>query len=180
MLVWGDHFGAADVAEQLAFTGHRVTVITPHAEFASWMEPCHRDIMFKRFAGGNGEGLKGRSFAHPVTVIPHTSVLEIQQDGTVVLLDSQFRKSTVHADTVVLADVQPNDDLYVPLLEAGTKVVKIGDARQVRNLRGAITDGANVALCIEADAVLNANLQLVSNLPSEITAGHPLHVHEVT
>ncbi len=178
VLVWGDHFGAADVAEQLAFTGHRVTIVTPHAEFASWMEPCHRDIMMKRFAGGNGEGLKGRPFPHPVTVISRTSVLEIVPDGSVVLLDSQFQRSTVRADTVVLADVEPNDNLYAALLEAGSKVVKIGDARQVRNFRGAITDGANVALSIEADAVLNANLQLVAHLPSEISAGHALHANE--
>ena len=55
-------------------------------------------------------------------------------------------------------------------LAAGLKVAKIGDAVRVRNVRGAVTDGANVALAIEADAVLNANQKLVSNLPSEVAA----------
>jgi 2,4-dienoyl-CoA reductase-like NADH-dependent reductase (Old Yellow Enzyme family)/thioredoxin reductase len=171
VLIWGDHFGAADTAEYLAFTGHRVTVVTPHKEFATWMEPCHRDIMLKRFAGANGEGLKGRTFAQPVQIIPESSLLEIS-DGSVTLLNSTFERSVLPIDTVVLADVESNDVLYEDLLEAGAKVVQIGDARQVRNLRGAVQDGANVALSIEADSVLNANLQLVADLPPEITAEH--------
>ena len=74
VLVWGDHFGAADAAEKLAAEGKQVYVVTENREFAPWMEPCHRDVMIKRFAGGNGEGLKGKPFAHPVTVIPNTTV----------------------------------------------------------------------------------------------------------
>jgi hypothetical protein len=47
-------------------------------------------------------------------------------------------------------------------------VVKIGDAKQVRNVRGAVTDGANVALAIEKGATLNANNELLSNLPTGV------------
>ncbi len=174
VVVWGDHFGAADVAEQLGFSGHHVTVVTPHSEFAAWMEPCHRDIMQKRFDGGNGEGLKGRSFAQPVTIYSQSSIMEVTDRNSVILVNAQFERREIEADTIVLGDVEPQDELYELLLEAGVKVVKIGDAQKVRNLRSAITDGANVALSIEADAVLNANLRLVANLPSEVAVEYPV------
>ena len=31
-----------------------------------------------------------------------------------------------------------------------------------------MTDGANLALAIEKNAILNANMELISNLPSDI------------
>jgi len=45
-------FGAADTVEKLGFEGKKVFVVTENREFASWMEPCHRDVMMNRFAGG--------------------------------------------------------------------------------------------------------------------------------
>jgi NADPH-dependent glutamate synthase beta subunit-like oxidoreductase len=170
VLIWGDHFGAADTAERLGHAGRKVTIVTANRDFALWLEPCHRDVMFKRFRGGNGEGLKGKTYLHPVTIIPDSTVTEIRANGEVVLLDNQFNRSTVKADTLVLANVEPNDALYAELLEAGLKVVKLGDAQQVRNLRGAVTDGANAALVIEKNAVLNANLALISDLPTDVEA----------
>ncbi|MCR4413182.1 MAG: FAD-dependent oxidoreductase, partial [Thermoguttaceae bacterium] len=139
VVVWGDHFGAADVAEKLAADGREVFVVTENREFAAWMEPCHRDVMLKRFAGGNGEGLKGPPFAHRVTVIPNTTVTEIRP-GSVTLLDHRFRKTTLAADSVVLAKVEPDDGLVRALLDAGLRAVAIGDCRQVRNLRAAVTE----------------------------------------
>ncbi|MHB8900524.1 MAG: hypothetical protein ACYC6Y_17365 [Thermoguttaceae bacterium] len=64
------------------------------------MEPCHRDVLIKRFAGGNGEGLKGKPFVHPVTVLPNTTVTEIRPGNEVVLLDRMRRP---------LAVTNPND-----------------------------------------------------------------------
>jgi len=170
VLIWGDHFGAADTAERLGHAGKKATIVTANREFALWLEPCHRDVMFKRFRGGNGEGLKGKTYLHPVTIIPNSTVMEIRADGDVVLMDNLFNRSTVKADTVVLANVEPDDALYAELLEAGLKVVKIGDAQQVRNLRGAVTDGANAALVVEKNAALNANLALISDLPTDVEA----------
>ncbi|MHC4742731.1 MAG: oxidoreductase [Planctomycetota bacterium] len=168
VLVWGDHFGAADAAEMLGLAGRKVTIVTESPDFAQWMEPVHRDVMMKRFAGGNGEGLKSKTYKNPVTIIPNSSVLEIGEGGAIVLIDNTFERSKVKVDTVVLAKVVPNDGPYDRLLEAGLAVVKIGDSKQVRNVRGAVTDGANVALTIEKGATLNANLELISNLPSGI------------
>ncbi|MCX7730727.1 MAG: FAD-dependent oxidoreductase, partial [Candidatus Caldatribacterium sp.] len=168
VLIWGDHFGAADTAEKLGFEGKKVYIVTENREFASWMEPIHRDVMMKRFAGGNGEALTLRPYRYPVTLLTQTTVLEIRKDGEVVLQDSEFRKKVVKVDNVVLAKVVPNDALYEALLEAGITVTKIGDAREVRNLRGAVTDGANIGLLLEEDVMLNGNLALVASLPTEV------------
>jgi NADPH-dependent glutamate synthase beta subunit-like oxidoreductase len=56
VLIWGDHFGAADSAEMLGCAGKKATIVTENRDFAEWMEPCHRDVMLNRFACGNGEG----------------------------------------------------------------------------------------------------------------------------
>jgi hypothetical protein len=95
-------------------------------------------------------------------------VLEIKKDGTVIIVSNTFEQSEVKTDTLVLARVEPNDYIYDSLLEAGLAVVKIGDSKNVRNVRGAVTDGANVALTIEQGSRLNANNELISNLPTGI------------
>ena len=168
VLIWGDHFGAADAAEKLAIDGHKVTIVTENASFAAWMEPCHKDVMMKRFAGSNGEGLKGRTFAHPVTVLPSTTVLEIAASGQVTLMDSAFRKTTLSVTDVVLANVVPVNDLAEQLLDAGKPVTVIGDAKAVRNLRAAVTEGANAGLTLDEGLQMNANRTIISKLPTEV------------
>ena len=168
VLIWGDHFGAADAVEMLGSGGAKITIITENSGFAEWMEPVHRDVMIKRFSCGNGEGLKSKKYAHPVNIIPSSSVLEIKKDGTVVIVNSEFEQSAIKVDTVVLAGVEPDDSVYESFLEVGLNVVRIGDAKKVRNVRGAVTDGANAALVIEEGVMLNANNELISNLPTGI------------
>jgi len=141
-------------------------VVTEAAEFAQWMEPCHRDVMLKRFAGGNGEGLKGKTFEQPVTVIANSTVVAIEDNGDVTLMDHRFGKSTLAVDNVVLAAVEPNDGLYAELLEAGVTAMKIGDLLRVRNLRAAVTEGANAGLTLDEDLRLNANRAMISKLPT--------------
>jgi 2,4-dienoyl-CoA reductase-like NADH-dependent reductase (Old Yellow Enzyme family)/thioredoxin reductase len=168
VLIWGDHFGAADTAEKLGCAGKKITIVTENRDFAEWMEPCHRDVMLKRFACGNGEGLKSKIYKYPVRIIPDSSVLEIKKGGKIIIVSSTFERSEVKVDTVVVAKVEPNDGIYEGLLKAGLTVVRIGDAKKVRNVRGAVTDGANVALTIEEGVMLNANNELISNLPTGI------------
>ena len=168
VLVWGDYYGAADAVERLALEGKQVYVVTPNKEFAPWMEPCHKDVMVKRFAGGNGEALTGKTFAHPVKVIPNSSVLEIKEDGEVILVDGAFERSVLKVDNVVLADVVADDALYQKYAAAGLTVAKIGDVKKVRNLRGAVTDGANLGLALDKDLRLNANLAVIADLPTDI------------
>jgi thioredoxin reductase len=169
ILVWGDHFGAADSVERLGYDGKKVYIVTEHKEFGEWMEPCHRDVMLKRLAGGNGEALRLKTFAHPVTVIDNSSVLEIKENGEVIIVDNEFKRSTLKVDNVVLANVESNDARYQELLDVGLSVAKIGDAKKVRNLRSAVTEGANMGLTIEEGLKVNANAALISNLPTGIT-----------
>jgi len=168
VLIWGDHFGAADAAEKLAGEGKKVYVVTESRECAAWMEPCHKDVMLKRFAGSNGEGLTGKTFDEPVTVITNSTVVEIKPDGEVTLMDNAFQKSTLKVQNVVLASVEPDGSFYEQLLEAGIMAIKIGDASRVRNLRAAVTEGANAGLTLDEGLRLNANRALISKLPTEV------------
>jgi hypothetical protein len=168
VLVWGDYYGAADAVEKLAYEGKQVYAVTRNKEYAPWMEPCHKDVMQKRFAGGNGEALGGKTFAHPVKVIPNSSVLEIKDNGEVIIVDSAFERSVLKVDNVVLADVVADDALYQKYAAAGLTVVKVGDVKKVRNLRGAVTDGANLGLTLDKDLQLNANQAVIADLPTEI------------
>lgn len=168
VLIWGDHFGAADTAEKLGTAGKKVYIVTENPEFASWMEPCHKDVMDKRFIGGQGEALTSKTFKHPVIIIPDSSVLEIGKDGEVVLLNGKFERSSIKVDNVVLACVQANDALYETYRKAGLVVTKLGDARKVTNLRGAVTDGANFGLTVDESLQINANAEIIANLPTGI------------
>jgi NADPH-dependent 2,4-dienoyl-CoA reductase/sulfur reductase-like enzyme len=167
VLIWGDYYAAVDAAEKLGTSGKKIIIVTRNREFGSWVEPCHRDIMVKRFRGEQGEGLSSKTFEHPVTIIPSSSVLSIGKDGEVVLIDGKFERSTVKVDNLILADVEKNDDLYQEYRKAGLVVSKIGDAKQVRNLRGAVTDGANVGLALNGDLRLNANGEIIAELPTD-------------
>jgi 2,4-dienoyl-CoA reductase-like NADH-dependent reductase (Old Yellow Enzyme family)/thioredoxin reductase len=168
VLIWGDHYGAADAAEKLASDGKKVYVLTENHDFAAWMEPCHKDVMLKRFAGSNGEGLTSKTYDQPVTVITNSTVTEIKPDGEVTLMDAAFRKSTLQVDNVVLASVEPDAGPYEALIEAGITAMKIGDASQVRNLRAAVTEGANAGLTLDEGVRLNANRAIISRLPTEV------------
>jgi len=168
VLIWGDHFGAADAAEKLAGDGRKVYVVTENRDFAEWMEPCHKDVMMKRFACGNGEGLTDEAFKQPVTVIANSTVVEIKANGEVTLMDNEFRKSSLKVDHVVLANVEPGEGPFEPLLEAGLPVTKIGDAQRVRNLRAAVTEGANAGLTLDEGLTMNGNRTMISKLPTEV------------
>ena len=168
VLIWGDHYGAVDSAEKLGMEGRKVIIVTEHKEFGLWVEPCHKDVMMKRFRGGQGEGLTSKTFDHPVTIIADSTIQEIRKDGVVVLINGRFERSTIKVDSVVLATVTADDGLYQSYRAAGLLVTRIGDAKKVRNLRGAVTDGANIGLTLDTGLQSNANGALISNLPTEM------------
>jgi hypothetical protein len=132
------------------------------------MEPCHKDVMMKRFAGSNGEGLTSRTAEHPVVVIPNTTVVEIAEGVQVTVIDNAFHKSTITVTDVVLANVIPTDNLGDELRAAGIPTAVIGDAQKVRNLRSAVTEGANAGLTLDEGLQMNANRAMVSKLPTEV------------
>ena len=67
----------------------------------------------------------------------------------------------------VLAKLEPDASLYEQVLANGLRAVRIGDCKQVRNLRTAVTEGANAGLTLDADLMLNANAALIARLPTE-------------
>ena len=156
VLVWGNHYAATDTTEALALRGKEVIYVTEDKEIAPNIEPIHREVMMLRFNGGNGQGLEEKAFKFPVDIRLNTTVVEIK-DGEVVLMNDAFEKETIAVDTVVLAKAKPNTELYDSLLAAGLHVVNIGDSNLVRNVRGAMTDGANAGLMIDGDIFMNAN-----------------------
>jgi 2,4-dienoyl-CoA reductase-like NADH-dependent reductase (Old Yellow Enzyme family)/thioredoxin reductase len=166
VLIWGDHFGAADAAEKLGTDGKKVIIVTESKEFAAWMEPIHKDVMMKRFKGGNGEGLTTKTIAHPITILTRSTVMEVKASGEVVIQDSEFAKSSIKVDNIVLAKFEEDNELYDELLKAGVAVQKVGDAKQVRNLRAAVTEGSNVGLTLDKELRLNANNALISVIPT--------------
>ena len=95
-------------------------------------------------------------------------MVEIKTNGQLAIMDNQFKKSTLKVDNVVLAGVAPDTSLYEKLLGAGVVVERIGDAKEVRNLRAAVTEGANIALEIDEQLMLNANNAIISNLPTGV------------
>ena len=140
--------------------------MTESREFATWMEPIHKDVMTKRFKGGNGEGLTTKTFAVPVKLHTGMTVIEIRGNGEVVLQDSEFRKSVVKVDNVVLAKLEEDNALYDALMAQGTPAQKVGDVKKVRNLRAAVTEGADVALILDRNLRMNANNAFIADAPA--------------
>ncbi len=167
VLIWGNHYAATDTAEALALRGREVVLVTEDKDFGPDLEPVHREVMLMRFAGGNGQGLEGTPIKIPVVIKLKTTVAEIR-DGEVVLMNDKFEKETVKADTVILGKTVPNAALFEKLLAAGVKVANIGDSKLVRNVRGAMTDGAEAGLMIDDDIFMNANHALSNALPADV------------
>lgn len=66
------------------------------------------------------------------------------------------------------APVVPKPPLFESLREAGLKVANIGDSRTVRNVRGAVMDGAEAAYILDEDIFMNANGVLTNGLPYDV------------
>lgn len=167
VLIWGNHYAATDTAEAIALRGKEVILVTEDRDFAPDIEPIHKEVMKMRFAGGNGQGLEGTPIKIPVVIKLKTTVVEIK-DGEVVLMNDKFEKETIKVDTVILAKTEQNNDLYEGLAAGGLKVANIGDSRLIRNVRGAMTDGAEAGLLIDDDIFMNANNVLSSALPVDV------------
>jgi len=167
VLIFGDHYAATDTAEALALWGKEVIIATENEELGSDLEVIHREVMMMRFAGGNGQALEGNPIKIPVKILTKTTLLEIK-DGAAVVINGDLEKETIAVDTVILANTVPDPSLCESLKAAGLKVANIGDSRLVRNVRGAMTDGANAGLMIDDDIFMNANGVLSNALPTDV------------
>jgi len=167
VLIWGNHYAASDTAEALALRGKEIIIVTEDPEFCPDIEPVHKEVMKERFAGRNGHALDGSPIKIPVVIHTKKTVLEIK-DGFVVLMNDLLEKEVLDVDTVVLAKVVPDDELFNVLRDAGLKVANIGDSRKVRNVRGASIDGAEAGFILDGDIFMNANGMLSNALPTDV------------
>ena len=167
VIVWGDHYAAADTAQFLAAIGKEVTVVTEQPQFAAKVETIHMYVARKRFNQEEAEALEPKPYKHKVTVMESATVLEIG-DGKVIVQDKDFVRQELAIDTVVTCHVKPNVEFMKEAVAAGLQVVNIGDSVRPRNLHAAVQDGAVFGKNVEGDAFTNPNHAPVGKLPLEV------------
>ncbi len=85
---------------------------------------------------------------HKVKVMTNLSLFEVNGEGAVVI-DRDFRKSTIAAETIIMAvGLEPDQGIYRQLKGQTTDLFLIGDAREAKNIMNAIWDAYEVARAI--------------------------------
>ena len=167
VLLWGDHYAATDTAAWLADIGRDVTIVTEHKEFAAETEVIHLYVLRKRFEQGDAEVLHSRPYKHPVRVITSTTVEEIR-DGSVVLRDMDFIRSTLEVDDIVTCHTRPELGLFHELRNAGVQVLNVGDSVRPRNLYHAVKEGSAFGLAVDEHLLFNSNGAIIDELPVDV------------
>lgn len=167
VLLFGDHFAAADTAQFLASIGKKVTVVTENTKFAEGVETIHMYVANKRFVGDEAEALTPKPYKHNVDVITASTVLEVGE-GYAVISDRNFKKQRIEVDDVVSCFVRPNSKLTEELRAAGIPTTAAGDAVAVKNLHHAVMDGATFGKNVDANTPFNPNNAPMTKLPLEI------------
>jgi 2,4-dienoyl-CoA reductase-like NADH-dependent reductase (Old Yellow Enzyme family)/thioredoxin reductase len=167
VLLWGDHYAAADTAALLGNIGKQVTIVTENRDFAADVEVIHMYVLRKRFEQTDAEVLKSRPYPHPVKVITSTTVHEIR-DGEVVLRGRDFALSTLEVDDIVSCHVRPATDLFEQLRAAGVNVLNVGDSVRPRNLYHAVKEGAGFGLAVDEHLLFNPNGAILDGLPIDV------------
>lgn len=167
VLVWGDHYAAADTAQFLASIGKEVTIVTENSQFAAKVETIHMYVARKRFELDEAEALEPKPYKHAVKVFESSTVLEISK-GKVIIQDKEFNHLELAIDTVVTCHVRPNTKLMKAAAEAGLQIVNIGDSVKPRNLHAAVNEGAVFGKNVEGDALMNPNNAPVNELPIDV------------
>ena len=127
VVVVGGGMTGCELAYDLAeYEGKEVTLVEalPDIMSAGPKVPMAVDMMLRDLLKKN-----------EVTLKTGHRIAEINDEGAVVL-DADNNKSTIEADTVIMAiGLKPNKDISTELAGAGIEVYKIGDARQVGNIQ---------------------------------------------
>ena len=169
VLLWGDHYAAADTAAFLGSIGKQVTIVTEKREFAAECEVIHMYVLRKRFAQGDAEALTSRPFKHAVSVITNATVREVRE-GEVVIEDHDFGRTTLQVSDVVSCHTRPVVDLYGELQAAGVHVINVGDSVRPRNLYCAVKEGSAFGLAVDEHMLFNPNHAILNELPIDVLA----------
>lgn len=167
VLVWGDHYAAADTAAALAGMGKDVTIVTDKKEFGASVEVIHMYVLRKRFAQTDAEALHSEPFKYPVKVHENSTVYSIEE-GKVVLMDKNFQRTELAIDDVITCNTRSNTALFDELMAAGVPVVNAGDSKAPRNLHAAVMEGATFGLKLEESVLMNPNHSVVDDLPADV------------
>ena len=169
VLLWGDHYAAADTAAFLGSIGRQVTIVTENREFAAECEVIHMYVLRKRFAQGDAEVLTSRPFKHPVTVITNATVREVRA-GEVVIEDHEFGRTTLAVSDVVSCHTRPVTELFTELQDEGVHVVNVGDSVRPRTLYHAVKEGSAFGLAVDEHMLFNPNHAILNELPIDVLA----------
>jgi 2,4-dienoyl-CoA reductase-like NADH-dependent reductase (Old Yellow Enzyme family) len=168
VIVWGDHYGAADLVAFLGAAGKDITVVTDRREFGSSVEVIHMYVLRKRMEQGDAEALHSKPFKYPVKLMESSTIYYIGEKEAQII-DGSLKKTTLEVDDIVTCNTRPNDEMAKVFKEveaAGIPVVTAGDAKKPRNLYAAVKEGASFILYLDPDnAVTNSNGALLDDLP---------------
>lgn len=167
VIVWGDHYPAADTAAFLASIGKDVTIITDKKEFGSSIEVIHMYVLRKRFKQSDAEALHSKPFKYPVKVF-ESSRIDTIEETEIIIIDKNFKENRIPYDQIITCWTKPNNELESILDNLSIPVITIGDAIKPRNLHAAIKEGALAGLKIEEYKLINPNNSLVNNLPLDV------------
>ena len=167
VLIWGDHYAAADTATFLAAAGKDVTIVTEQQEFGSSVEVIHMYVLRKRFNQTDAEALDSKPYKYPVKIHTNSTLYEIRQ-GEVVIQDKEFKRTTLQTDDIITCHTRPNVDFLHAMREAGLRVVNVGDALRPRNLHAAVKEGALFGLSLDDQLLFNANNAIMNDLPLDV------------
>ena len=167
VLIWGDHYAAADTATFLAATGKDVTIVTEQQEFGSSVEVIHMYVLRKRFNRMDAEALESKPYKYQVKIHTNSTLYEIRQ-GEVVIQDKEFKRTTLQIDEIITCHTRPNVDFLHAMREAGLRVVNVGDSLNPRNLHAAVKEGALFGLSLDDQLLFNANNAIMNDLPLDV------------
>ena len=133
VVVIGGELVGCETADFLSQQGKKVTVVRRGPEMASKMYPSNRFALLARLQD------KG------VTLVTDVKEYEVINDDGLVLIDSQGKRQTLDADTIVLAaGASPNDKLAKALAGKVGEIHLTGDCAKPGRILDAIHDGARL------------------------------------
>ena len=172
VIVWGDHYGAADLVAFLGAAGKDVTVVTDRKEFGSSVEVIHMYVLRKRMAQGDAEALNSRPYKYPVKVFESSTLTGIGEKE-VKIIDKNLNITVVEADDIVTCYRKADTalaDVFEKVNASGIPVITVGDAKSPRNLHAAVKEGASFSIALNTEyCITNPNGALLDDLPMDVT-----------
>jgi NADPH-dependent 2,4-dienoyl-CoA reductase/sulfur reductase-like enzyme len=137
VVVVGGRLVGMEVADMLARKGKKVTLVTKH-NLGENGRPLERNIFVT---------LRDRLVEAGVAIHSGSVLFEIGHKGVYIECDREL--AYIEADTVVLAvGARANDELVEELKEMDIPVYVVGDCREPRDAKDAVSEGATVGLRI--------------------------------